>query len=84
MSELANYRGTPPIDSPCRIDVDFRFDCEDVTSTKIGDLDNLLKAVLDGLVQMELLTDDRIVTETHTRKDTAEHDGITITAHVLG
>lgn len=84
MSELANYKGTPPIDSPCRIDVDFRFACKDACAQNVGDLDNLLKAVLDGLVQMELLTDDRIVKETHTKKDTAAHDGITITAYLLG
>lgn len=84
MTELGNYKGFPKIDSPCRIDVDFRFEAKDACSPKIGDVDNLLKAVLDALVELEFLEDDRIVKETHTKKDTAQHDGITITAYLLG
>lgn len=83
MAELANYKGIPVIDSPCRIDVLFRFAAKTITSPKIGDLDNLLKAVWDGLVQTGLIADDRFIVETHTKKETAEHDQITITASLL-
>jgi Holliday junction resolvase RusA-like endonuclease len=81
MEELSNYWGLLPIDQPCRIDIVFSFKAKCVTSPQIGDLDNLTKAVFDALVLTKLLTDDRLIVESHTHKKVHPYDEIQITAN---
>lgn len=84
MTELANYIGLPVIDQPCRIDLTFNFKAKSVASPRIGDLDNLMKAALDGLVKVGLLSDDRLVLESHSHKRaTTNDDSIQIAAFFL-
>jgi Holliday junction resolvase RusA-like endonuclease len=80
MDALADFKGMAPITTPCRIDIVFCFKAKSVTSPQIGDLDNLTKAVWDGLVQTGLIKDDRLIVASHTHKKVYPYDEIQITA----
>lgn len=77
--ELENYKGMPRVESPCRVDVAFTFKAKSAVSPKIGDLDNLLKAVWDGMVQTGLIADDRFVVATTATKKKGDYEQVRIT-----
>lgn len=78
MDALADYKGMAPITTPCRVDIVFCFKAKSVTSPQIGDLDNLTKAVWDGLVQTKLIADDRLIVQSFTHKKVHPNDEIQI------
>lgn len=83
MHELSHYKTLEPITGPVRIDVTFTFNTKDVCSPAIGDLDNLLKAVWDGLVLTGIISDDKFIVATYTKKEIGDHDQTTVCAIAL-
>lgn len=83
MSELENYKGLPRVEQPCRVDVAFTFKAKSAVSPKVGDLDNLLKAVYDGMVATGILGDDRFVVATTATKKKGEYEQVRITVSLM-
>ena len=78
--ELKNYRGKN-IDVPVFVDCwiqlcpDKKFELNwHPIDKQFGDVDNLLKAICDGLVTLEILNDDRFIVGTDTRKSIGNDD----------
>lgn len=68
--ELNNYRCSKAIDEPVIINADIHFNSKKNYPTDIGygDIDNLEKAIYDGLVKFNIIRDDRLIVEGRTSK----------------
>lgn len=73
--ELALYIPDAIIGEPCIVDCKMYFE----NPARAGDVDNLWKAVLDALVAVKLLTDDRIVVGGEVWKLQSTEDYVEIT-----
>jgi Holliday junction resolvase RusA-like endonuclease len=78
-----HHKNFKPIDVPINIEIQFvfprpqRLQHREVPSTRIPhaskpDIDNLIKSVLDGLVDAQIMTDDNLVTKITASKEYCE------------